>query len=220
MTRGVAPDVWRPMMLADPLYIDTMFDAVAARYAARLNGLTGIAITKLDVLSGLDRLGILPTRLAQIFSNLLNNASIYTDRGGRISLTAQLDGAEIVVRVRDNGVGIRSEMLPRIFDLFTQEDRSLERAQGGLGIGLTLVKKLLQMHGGSIEARSDGIGQGSEFSVRLPILAAAATEPEKPAGTKSEPSWRRSSRRAASAHRVAIPVVQRRVARRQRSSDS
>jgi PAS domain S-box-containing protein len=112
------------------------------------------------------------TRLSQVFSNLLNNAAKYTERGGDISLVVERQGSDVLVAVRDNGVGIPPEMLPRIFDLFTQVDRSLGLSQGGLGIGLALVKRLVEMHGGSIEARSGGRGQGSEFVVRLPIVMA------------------------------------------------
>ena len=113
------------------------------------------------------------TRLAQVFSNLLNNSAKYTEPGGRISLTGELAGGEVVVRVRDNGLGIPADALPRIFEMFSQVDRNLERAQGGLGIGLTLVRRLVEMHGGTVEARSDGPGRGSEFIVRLPVLKVA-----------------------------------------------
>jgi PAS domain S-box-containing protein len=109
-----------------------------------------------------------PTRLTQVFSNLLNNAAKYSEPKGRISLTAEYQGRDVVVSVRDHGIGIPPEMLPRVFDAFTQLDRSLERSRGGLGIGLTLVKQLVEMHGGSVEAHSDGVGRGSEFVVRLP----------------------------------------------------
>jgi len=108
-------------------------------------------------------------RLEQVFVNLLNNASKYTDRGGRIGVTLRREGDEAVLRVRDNGVGIAAEMLPRIFDLFTQADQSLDRAQGGLGIGLALVESLVTLHRGRVEAYST-LGQGSEFVVRLPVL--------------------------------------------------
>jgi signal transduction histidine kinase len=111
-----------------------------------------------------------PTRVTQVFSNLLNNAAKYTKDGGQIWLTAEQEGEEVVVRVRDNGIGIPTEMLSRIFEMFTQVDGSLERSHGGLGIGLTLVKSLVEMHNGKIEARSDGPGQGSEFIVRLPTI--------------------------------------------------
>jgi len=115
-------------------------------------------------------------RLEQVFCNLLNNAAKYTEPGGKISLTLTRQGNEAVVSVRDTGTGIMSEMLPRIFDLFIQADNSLERAQGGLGIGLTLVKRLVEMHGGKVEAHSDGIGHGSEFIVRLPVIAETAVD--------------------------------------------
>ena len=118
-------------------------------------------------------------RLEQVLSNLLNNAAKYTELGGQISLTAERDGGEFVVKVRDNGIGIDPELLPRVFDLFTQADCSLDRSQGGLGIGLTLVRRLVEMHGGSVTASSAGIGKGSEFVVRLPGLdVAVAEEPE------------------------------------------
>ena len=110
------------------------------------------------------------TRLVQVFSNLLNNAAKYTDPGGRISLTASRAGAEIVVRVRDTGVGIPAELLPRVFDLFMQSDRTLRRSEGGLGIGLALVRGLVETHGGSVEAYSAGVGHGSEFVIRLPVV--------------------------------------------------
>jgi signal transduction histidine kinase/ActR/RegA family two-component response regulator len=108
-------------------------------------------------------------RLAQVFANLLNNAAKYTERGGQITLTASLSGNTLRVAVHDTGIGIAPEVLPAIFEMFTQGDRSLEKSQGGLGIGLTLVRRLVEMHGGSVEARSDGLSFGSEFIVRLPI---------------------------------------------------
>jgi PAS domain S-box-containing protein len=110
-------------------------------------------------------------RLGQIFANLLNNAAKYTNPGGQIWLTARRDGDEVVVSVRDNGIGISSALLPKVFDMFMQVDRSTDRAQGGLGIGLTLVKRLTEMHGGTIVVHSAGAGQGSEFVVRLPVAA-------------------------------------------------
>jgi len=111
-------------------------------------------------------------RLAQVFSNLLNNAAKYTEPGGTISLVGEVDGGEIVVRVSDNGLGIPAESLPQIFQMFSQVDRNLERAQGGLGIGLTLVRRLVEMHDGQVEAYSDGPGWGSQFVVRLPVIKA------------------------------------------------
>jgi two-component system CheB/CheR fusion protein len=110
-----------------------------------------------------------PTRLAQVFSNLLNNAAKYTEEGGQIWLTARKEGSGIVVQVRDTGVGIAPYMLPHVFDLFTQADYSLDRSQGGLGVGLTLVRKVMELHGGQVRAASAGLGKGSEFEVRLPI---------------------------------------------------
>jgi len=119
------------------------------------------------------------TRLDQIFGNLLNNASKFTPSGGHCWVTAELTSAgretpgEVVVRVRDDGDGMAAETVPRIFDLFMQADRSYDRSGGGLGIGLTLVRRLAELHGGSVEARSAGLGEGSEFEVRLPTLSKA-----------------------------------------------
>jgi signal transduction histidine kinase len=110
-----------------------------------------------------------PIRLAQVFLNLLNNAAKYTKRGGHIWLTAKREGSDAVVSVRDNGIGIPANMLAGIFDMFTQVDRSLERSHGGLGIGLSLVRRLVDMHDGTIEAHSKGTEEGSEFIVRLPL---------------------------------------------------
>ncbi len=109
-------------------------------------------------------------RLAQVFANLLNNAAKYTPDGGQIGLTVETAAGEAVVRVRDNGVGIAADLLPHVFDLFTQGDRSLARSEGGLGIGLSMVKRLVELHGGSVQARSDGPGRGSELIVRLPTV--------------------------------------------------
>ena len=115
------------------------------------------------------------TRLAQVISNLLNNAAKYMARGGEIRLSAERLENHVVVSVADTGIGIPSEMLDRIFDMFTQVDRSIERSQGGLGIGLTLVKRLVELHGGSVEATSGGPGQGSEFKIGPPIMHRAAS---------------------------------------------
>src|SRR5499427_5431518 len=115
-------------------------------------------------------------RLAQVISNLLNNAAKYTEDGGRIELIAERVSEEAVLRVRDNGVGIAPESLPQVFDMFMQVKSSTDRSQGGLGIGLMLVRRLVEMHGGKIEARSAGLGKGSEFLVRLPALAESAPE--------------------------------------------
>lgn len=111
-----------------------------------------------------------PVRLEQVFVNLLNNAAKYTDTGGHIWLKLEREGNTAVLRVRDTGIGISPEMLPRVFDLFIQANHSLDRSQGGLGIGLTLVRSLVEMHGGNVSVYSPGLGQGSEFVVRLPAL--------------------------------------------------
>jgi len=111
-----------------------------------------------------------PTRLAQVVGNLLNNACKFTDVGGRISLAVEREGAQVAIRVSDSGIGIAAEHLAGIFEMFTQVESSLERSRSGLGIGLTLVKTLVEMHGGTVEAHSDGPGRGSEFVVRLPVL--------------------------------------------------
>ncbi len=112
-----------------------------------------------------------PTRLEQILVNLLTNAAKYTPPGGRIELIGSVENDRVILRVRDNGMGISPEMLPRLFDLFAQADRSLARSEGGLGIGLTVAKTLTEMHGGTISATSEGPGSGSEFIVRLPAAA-------------------------------------------------
>jgi CheY-like chemotaxis protein len=128
-----------------------------------------------------------PTRLAQVIGNLLNNACKFTQKGGRIELAVAITNSnqseipslksEIVeIRVRDNGIGIARKDLPRIFDMFTQVDTSLERTVSGLGIGLTLVKNLVEMHGGTVEASSAGLGKGSEFIVRLPMVSEFVAE--------------------------------------------
>jgi PAS domain S-box-containing protein len=128
------------------------------------------------------------TRLEQVVVNLLNNAAKYTDEGGHIWLSLQQEGNEAVLQVRDSGVGIAPELMPRIFDLFTQAERSLARSQGGLGIGLCLVQRLLEMHGGKIAAHSS-LGQGSEFVVRLPVVLISASE-TPPATVTDQPTAR------------------------------
>ena len=110
-----------------------------------------------------------PVRLAQVVANLLNNAAKYTDRGGHIGLSADEQGGQAVLRVSDDGIGIPPDMLETVFSLFTQVNRTYDRTQGGLGIGLTLVRRLVEMHGGTVEARSEGSGKGSEFVVMLPL---------------------------------------------------
>ena len=122
-------------------------------------------------------------RLTQVFANLLNNASKYTEHGGHIWLTLEVADTSAVVSVRDDGIGIPPAQLETVFGMFTQVDRSQRRAQGGLGIGLTLVQSLVSMHGGTVEAHSDGANAGSEFVVRLPVVA----EEAKPSATKALP---------------------------------
>jgi len=118
------------------------------------------------------------SRLTQVLANLLNNAAKYTEPGGRIALTLARCRSEAMLRVRDSGIGILPENIDRIFELFAQVDRKVDRGQGGLGVGLTLVQRLVRLHGGSIEAHSEGPGCGTEFVVRLPILEGMpASEP-------------------------------------------
>jgi CheY-like chemotaxis protein len=130
-----------------------------------------------------------PVRLDQVFGNLLNNACKFTELGGRVELIARLvpvraserrGARDVEVAIRDNGIGIPAEMLTNVFDMFTQVDRTLERSRGGLGIGLTLAKRLVEMHDGTLTAHSDGPGHGSTFTVRLPVLEAVETEAAQP----------------------------------------
>jgi CheY-like chemotaxis protein len=138
-----------------------------------------------------------PMRLAQVLANLLINAAKYTDGGGRIELEASRAGSELVISVRDNGIGISPEMMPRVFTLFAQASPALERSDGGLGIGLALVRGLVELHGGTVSAHSAGIGKGSEFVVRLPVgpieegrdaAAAEATACPEGAGASASPA--------------------------------
>jgi CheY-like chemotaxis protein/two-component sensor histidine kinase len=127
-------------------------------------------------------------RLEQVFVNLLTNAAKYTDEGGRLTVAGELTDTEAVVRVRDTGIGIRGDLLPQVFELFRQLSPSLHRAEGGLGIGLNIVKNLVELHSGCVTAHSEGPGQGSEFTVRLPryLSHAAASLPESPLDTRSD----------------------------------
>jgi signal transduction histidine kinase/ActR/RegA family two-component response regulator len=127
-----------------------------------------------------------PVRLTQVFSNILNNACRYTPSGGRIDVIAERVGNDAVVRVRDTGIGIPGDRLLNIFDMFSQVDRSLERSQRGLGIGLHLVKRLVEMHGGEVTAQSDGLGQGSEITVKLPLATDAVHAGASPAPSSPE----------------------------------
>jgi PAS domain S-box-containing protein len=128
------------------------------------------------------------TRMVQVVTNLLNNAAKYTGEGGDIWLTCRRDGNDILVSVRDNGIGLSPEILPKVFDLFTQADRTIDRSQGGLGIGLTLVRSLMELHGGSVGAASEGLGRGSEFTVRLPLWAQAPSTVESAPPCSSSPA--------------------------------
>jgi CheY-like chemotaxis protein len=128
------------------------------------------------------------TRLAQVFGNLLNNSNKYTPKGGVITVTVARRGNEAEISVADTGSGIPPDKLDSIFDMFMQIDRTVERSQGGLGIGLTLVKRLVQMHGGSIEAKSAGRGQGSEFIVRLPVMIESQGAPADATTASPEPA--------------------------------
>jgi signal transduction histidine kinase len=121
-----------------------------------------------------------PTRLVQALGNVLGNAAKYTERGGRITLSAAESGSEVLIRIRDNGIGIPSELMPMIFNLFTQLDRTSGPSQSGLGIGLALVQRLIEMHGGSVAARSEGLGKGSEFLIRLPLFIREQVESGQP----------------------------------------
>jgi CheY-like chemotaxis protein len=138
-------------------------------------------------------------RLAQVIANLLTNAAKYTPKPGRIWLTADREGGEVVISVKDEGMGIAPDMLNRVFELFVQVDASPSRSQGGLGIGLTLVRRLIEMHEGTVTARSPGPGQGSEFIIRLPLGLAATS-----AGTASDGDGSHARRPAREARRVLI----------------
>jgi signal transduction histidine kinase len=119
-------------------------------------------------------------RVVQVLVNLLGNAARYTEPGGVVGLRSAREGGQVVLRVRDSGVGIEPGLLPRVFDMFVQAERSLARSEGGLGIGLTLVKQIVELHGGTVEARSEGRGKGREFEVRLPATPADAPAPPPP----------------------------------------
>ena len=132
-------------------------------------------------------------RLTQVVTNLLDNAAKYTDPGGRIWLSAEQEGDDAVIRVRDTGIGIAREALPHIFEMFTQTGASLERTHGGLGVGLALVDRLVKLHGGSVTAASGGAGAGSEFTIRLPVAETSRKSPD--AGTPVVASARAARRR-------------------------
>jgi PAS domain S-box-containing protein len=157
--------------------------------ALNLNRIVAEAIEQVNALIELkhQHLAIIPvvgpalvngdkTRLTQVFANLINNAAKYTPEYGHITVRVELQQRDVEVTIHDDGIGISAELLPRIFDLFVQAERTLDRSQGGLGLGLSLTKKLMDLHGGAVAARSEGIGRGSEFTVRLPRLCEPALE--------------------------------------------
>jgi CheY-like chemotaxis protein/anti-sigma regulatory factor (Ser/Thr protein kinase) len=123
------------------------------------------------------------TRLAQVIGNVLNNACKFTNPGGEIALTVSEQDGDAVIRIRDNGIGIAEKDLPRVFEMFAQVDATLERTRDGLGIGLTLVKTLIELHGGSVTVTSAGPGRGSEFILRLPVAEGVRPAPSLPSGT-------------------------------------
>jgi PAS domain S-box-containing protein len=129
-----------------------------------------------------------PVRLAQVFSNLLNNASKYSEPGGHVRLTGERQGSDVVVSVSDDGMGIAAEMLPRLFDIFSQSKRALQRSREGLGIGLSLVRGLVELHGGRVEARSEGPDKGSEFVVRLPLVLEKIVQATPPPSKDDQPA--------------------------------
>ncbi|MDB5929040.1 MAG: rcsC [Polaromonas sp.] len=153
----------------------------AAVEAARPHLLAGHHTLKIDLPALPLWLEVDPARLTQVIGNLLNNSAKYSGKGGVITVAARQEGGDAVIRVSDAGLGIPDNMLVSVFDMFTQVNQTLERAQGGLGIGLALVKQLVEMHGGTVVAESAGIGKGSTFVLRLPVAAAPAIELEKPA---------------------------------------
>jgi PAS domain S-box-containing protein len=138
----------------------------------------------IDLPAGSMRLEADPLRLSQVVGNLLTNAAKYTDPGGRIELVARLEGTELVIAIRDNGIGLSAEVMPGLFTMFSQVDSAIDRAEGGLGIGLSLVKGLVALHGGRVEVHSEGLGHGSEFIVRLPHKVLAPARPAAPEETE------------------------------------
>jgi signal transduction histidine kinase len=151
----------------------------------------------IDVPRGLE-LDADPARLAQVIANLLTNAAKYTESGGRVSISATGEPGWVVISVRDSGIGISADMLPRVFEMFAQERQALDRTQGGLGLGLTIVRNLVQLHGGTVDARSQGRGKGSEFVVKLPAVNVAAV------ATSAAPAPGTISRAVASGARILI----------------
>jgi signal transduction histidine kinase len=167
----------RPEPLELNVVLTRAVEAAEALMAAKRHQLTVDAEPSLPIRGD-------AARLQQVFVNLLSNAAKYTSEGGRIRVSARRRGDEAIVSVSDNGIGLTPEVLPRVFDLFTQVHTSIDRAQGGLGIGLTVVKSLVEMHGGTIVAQSDGVDRGSTFTIRLPLLTSA----QKPGARTEAPT--------------------------------
>ncbi len=165
MTRGKVELVKKPVEVAD--CVAAAIELSSPLFEQRAHALV------VDVPHGLIVDGD-STRLAQVFANLLTNSAKYTPTGGEVRVTARRDGDRIVVKVRDNGIGIRAEMLPRIFDLFVQERQGLDRSEGGLGLGLAIVRSLVDLHDGTVEATSEAPGKGAELTVSLPAFAPSA----------------------------------------------
>jgi len=162
--------------------IDQTVETVRTQYRSMGHELT-VSLPTIPVYLNAD-----PTRLAQAIGNLLNNACKFTDACGRISLSLRQEDGNVVLRIKDNGVGIEPEDLPHVFEMFTQVDKSLERSRGGLGIGLTLVKKIVELMGGTIEAHSEGLGRGSEFVIHLPVEETAAQLRRETQGNGTKPA--------------------------------
>jgi len=151
-------------------------DAVGPAFRQRGQGLE-VAVPETPLIVDAD-----PDRLLQVLSNLLTNAAKYTEPGGHVWLSLESEDSQAVLRVRDDGIGIPADLLPSIFELFVQAERDTTRSEGGLGIGLSLVKRLVEMHGGTVEAKSEGPGRGTELVVRLPLAAPVAGEAPAVAG--------------------------------------
>ena len=163
-----------------PRAIANALDATRSFIDAREHALT-VSVPEQPLVLDAD-----PMRIEQIITNLVLNAAKYTPPKGTVVVSASRQHDEAVIRVRDNGIGIPGDLLPRVFDLFTQGDRSLAHSGGGLGVGLTIVRKLVELHGGTIAAESEGPGRGSEFTVRLPIRPPVGIRPrEESRGRKS-----------------------------------
>src|SRR5262249_11040283 len=156
----------------------TYLAAIVARALETTRGVVEERGHTLDVHLPADdvRIDADPARIEQVLVNLVTNAAKYTEPGGSIRIELRRDGTDAVLTVRDSGIGIAPDMLPRVFELFAQAERGPDRAPGGLGMGLTIVKRVVELHGGRVEARSDGVGRGAEFLVRLPALPAAPEE--------------------------------------------